>query len=163
MTQIGSSRTVIPACRSPLLLARDMAAVLASRTTVCFHTKDWTEVLLTCGRNRVSGAVSGTAVSHDVCLRPAVPGVTEFIARNNSPLHGILSGRTEDASSDEDGTKEWMTELDQEDMNMLHSFGSLTTSALLDKVKELQDLAYQLGIDESRQMTRGESASRLPS
>lgn len=81
--------------------------------------------------------------------------MTEFIARNNSPLHGLLSGKSDDASSDEDGAKEWMGELDQEDMNMLHSFGSLTTTALLDKVKELQDLAYQLGIDESREMTRG--------
>lgn len=87
----------------------------------------------------------------------SVPGVTEFIARNNSPLHGLLTNRTEDGLLDEDGAKEWMAELDPEDMNMLHSFGSLTTSALLDKVKELQDLAYQLGIDESRQMTRGQS------
>ena len=72
------------------------------------------------------------------CVCP-VPGVTEFIARNNSPLRGLLNVKGEEASSDEDGTKEWLGELDQEDMNMLHSFGSLTTSALLDKVKELQD------------------------
>jgi hypothetical protein len=84
--------------------------------------------------------------------------VTEFIARNNSPLRGLLNQKGEEVSSDEDGTKEWLAELDQDDMNMLHSFGSLTTSALLDKVKELQDLAYQLGIDESREMTRGKSS-----
>lgn len=84
-----------------------------------------------------------------------MPGVTEFIARNNSPLHGLIGVRGEEASSDEDGVKEWLGELDQEDMNMLHSFGSLTSNSLMEKVKELQDLAYQLGIDESREMTRG--------
>ena len=88
--------------------------------------------------------------------------MTEFIARNNSPLHGLLSTKGEDVLSDEDGAKEWLGELDQEDMNMLHSFGSLTTSALLDKVKELQDLAYQLGIDEAREMTRGKFIRILP-
>ncbi|CAN8031541.1 unnamed protein product [Ixodes persulcatus] len=33
--------------------------------------------------------------------------------------------------------------------------GSLTASALLEKVKDLQNLAYKLGIEESREMTRG--------
>ena len=114
----------------------------------------WIAALLTCGRSRVS------CCCHYHHVRDSggcsVPGVTEFIARNNSPLHGLQTARSEEFSSDEDGAKEWLGELDQEDMNMLHSFGSLTTTALLDKVKELQDLAYQLGIDESREMTRGE-------
>ncbi|KAH8027919.1 hypothetical protein HPB51_011149 [Rhipicephalus microplus] len=33
--------------------------------------------------------------------------------------------------------------------------GSLTAAALLEKVKDLQNLAYKLGIEESREMTRG--------
>ena len=84
-----------------------------------------------------------------------VPGVTEFIARNNSPLHGLIGVRGEEICTEEEGVREWLGELDQEDMNMLHSFGSLTSNSLMEKVKELQDLAYQLGIDESREMTRG--------
>jgi hypothetical protein len=50
---------------------------------------------------------------------------------------------------------EWLRDLDQEDINMLHGFGSLTASALLEKVKELQNLSYQLGLEEAREMTRG--------
>ncbi|KAL3872774.1 hypothetical protein ACJMK2_035975 [Sinanodonta woodiana] len=34
-------------------------------------------------------------------------------------------------------------------------FGSLTTSQLIDKVRGLQNLAYQLGLDEAQEMTRG--------
>ena len=33
--------------------------------------------------------------------------------------------------------------------------GSLTTANLMEKVRGLQNLAYQLGLDESREMTRG--------
>jgi len=40
---------------------------------------------------------------------------------------------------------EWLRDLDQDDINMLHGLGSLTTFALLDKVRELQDLSFQLG------------------
>ena len=34
-------------------------------------------------------------------------------------------------------------------------YGALTTSQLMEKIKDLQNTAYQLGIEESRQMTRG--------
>ena len=37
---------------------------------------------------------------------------------------------------------------------MLYGFGSLTTTALMDKVKEIQNLAYQLGLEEEREMAR---------
>ncbi|KAM7288978.1 protein lin-52 homolog [Ixodes scapularis] len=45
--------------------------------------------------------------------------------------------------------------LDEEGVVMLQELGSLTASALLEKVKDLQNLAYKLGIEESREMTRG--------
>lgn len=38
---------------------------------------------------------------------------------------------------------------------MLQELGSLTASALLEKVKDLQNLAYKLGVEEAREMTRG--------
>ena len=34
-------------------------------------------------------------------------------------------------------------------------FGSLTSSSLVEEVKKLQNIAYQLGLDESKEMTRG--------
>ncbi|CAH3159760.1 unnamed protein product [Porites lobata] len=40
-------------------------------------------------------------------------------------------------------------------MDMLQEFGSLTTSQLMEKVRGLQNLAFQLGLDEAREMTRG--------
>ena len=48
----------------------------------------------------------------------------------------------------------WSGEL-EDDIDMLQEFGSLTTANLMEKVKDLQNLAYQLGLDESREMTRG--------
>uniref|UniRef100_A0A671YXW6 Protein lin-52 homolog n=1 Tax=Sparus aurata TaxID=8175 RepID=A0A671YXW6_SPAAU len=49
----------------------------------------------------------------------------------------------------------WMAELESEDIEMLKELGSLTTANLMEKVKGLQNLAYQLGLEESREMTRG--------
>lgn len=48
-----------------------------------------------------------------------------------------------------------MAELENEDIGLLQEFGSLTTSQLMEKIKGLQNLAYQLGLDEAREMTRG--------
>ncbi|KAH6926259.1 hypothetical protein HPB50_015934 [Hyalomma asiaticum] len=45
--------------------------------------------------------------------------------------------------------------LDEDGLVMLQELGSLTAAALLEKVKDLQNLAYKLGIEESREMTRG--------
>ncbi|KAM6444831.1 protein lin-52 homolog isoform 3-T3 [Rhynochetos jubatus] len=49
----------------------------------------------------------------------------------------------------------WMAELENDDIDMLKELGSLTTANLMEKVRGLQNLAYQLGLDESREMTRG--------
>ena len=50
----------------------------------------------------------------------------------------------------------------EEDINMLHEFSSLTTVSLMEKVKCLQNLAFQLGLDECREMTRGKFLQILP-
>jgi len=68
-----------------------------------------------------------------------IPGVSEFAA----------------LTSPEATPPKWMSELEKDDMDMLQEFGSLTTSQLLEKVRGLQNLAYQLGLDEAREMTRG--------
>lgn len=49
----------------------------------------------------------------------------------------------------------WAQGLDPEDINLLHQFGSLTSSSLVEEVKKLQNIAYQLGIEEAKEMTRG--------
>jgi len=49
----------------------------------------------------------------------------------------------------------WAQGLDPEDINLLHQFGSLTSSSLVEEVKKLQNIAYQLGLEEGKEMTRG--------
>ncbi|GFY16594.1 protein lin-52 homolog [Trichonephila clavipes] len=57
---------------------------------------------------------------------------------------------------------EWLKNLDHEDISVLHGFGSLTAAALLEKVRDLQNLAYQLGLEEAKEMTRGRFLGILP-
>ncbi|XP_042908378.1 protein lin-52 homolog isoform X2 [Parasteatoda tepidariorum] len=57
---------------------------------------------------------------------------------------------------------EWLKEFDHEDISVLHGFGSLTAAALLEKVRDLQNLAYQLGLEEAKEMTRGRFLGILP-
>ncbi|XP_013388902.1 protein lin-52 homolog isoform X2 [Lingula anatina] len=71
-----------------------------------------------------------------------IPGVLEFAAVK-SPGSGSNT------------PAKWMADLEKDDIDMLQEFGSLTTSQLMDKVRGLQNLAYQLGLDEAREMTRG--------
>ena len=49
----------------------------------------------------------------------------------------------------------WLHDINQDDTAMLQEFGSLTSSQLVEKVKALQNLAYQLGLEEAKEMTRG--------
>lgn len=49
----------------------------------------------------------------------------------------------------------WLVEVEKEDNQMMNEFGSLTQSQLMDKVRALQNLAYQLGVEEAKQMSRG--------
>lgn len=82
-----------------------------------------------------------------------IPGVTDFIAKNVTATQEI----------EENIPNEWSGELDQEDIRVFHGFSSLSQSALIDKVKEMQNLAYQLGLEESHEMTRGKFLSILES
>ena len=50
---------------------------------------------------------------------------------------------------------EWLTGLDQEDVELLWSLGRLTSAQILEKVKELYNLAFELDIEEDKEMTRG--------
>jgi len=46
-------------------------------------------------------------------------------------------------------------------MNLLQEFGSLTASNLIEEIRKLQNLAYQLGLEEAKEMTRGRYLSIL--
>ncbi|XP_026008789.1 protein lin-52 homolog, partial [Astatotilapia calliptera] len=70
-----------------------------------------------------------------------LPGVAEFAASCKTPICN--------------SPPKWMSDLESEDIEMLKELGSLTTANLMEKVKGLQNLAYQLGLEESREMTRG--------
>ncbi|KAL1426203.1 hypothetical protein MTO96_018460 [Rhipicephalus appendiculatus] len=78
-------------------------------------------------------------LSPDLWPEP-IPGVMEFAALL-SPAHTRST------------KPKWA--LDEDGLVMLQELGSLTAAALLEKVKDLQNLAYKLGIEESREMTRG--------
>ncbi|KAH9515338.1 Protein lin-52 [Bulinus truncatus] len=69
-----------------------------------------------------------------------IPGVTEY----------EVGKHTKNA-----GTPRWLADLEKDDINLLQEFGSLTLSQLMEKVRGLQNLAYQLGLEEAREMTRG--------
>ncbi|GFR81348.1 protein lin-52 homolog [Elysia marginata] len=71
-----------------------------------------------------------------------IPGVAEFEVEQRA------KGK---ASS----TPKWLADLEKDDINLLQEFGSLTLSQLMEKVRGLQNLAYQLGLEEAREMTRG--------
>ncbi|XP_034164276.1 protein lin-52 homolog isoform X1 [Pangasianodon hypophthalmus] len=63
-----------------------------------------------------------------------LPGVSEFAATFKNPITN--------------SPPKWMAELESEDIEMLKELGSLTTANLMEKVKGLQNLAYQLGLEE---------------
>ncbi|XP_060531985.1 protein lin-52 homolog isoform X2 [Cylas formicarius] len=69
-----------------------------------------------------------------------IPGMTKFMNSHNSyTSHKMPYSR----------------ELNEEDQNYLHQLASLSTSGLIAKVKELHDIAYQLGVEESKEITKG--------
>ncbi|KAK1339353.1 hypothetical protein QTO34_020036 [Cnephaeus nilssonii] len=63
-----------------------------------------------------------------------LPGVAEFAASFKSPITS--------------SPPKWMAEIERDDFDMLKELGSLTTANLMEKVRGLQNLAYQLGLDE---------------
>uniref|UniRef100_A0A2K5YJE4 Protein lin-52 homolog n=1 Tax=Mandrillus leucophaeus TaxID=9568 RepID=A0A2K5YJE4_MANLE len=69
-----------------------------------------------------------------------VPGVAEFAASFKSPITS--------------SPPKWMAEIERDDIDMLKELGSLTTANLMEKVRGLQNLAYQLGLDECEYSNR---------
>jgi len=75
-----------------------------------------------------------------------IPGVNQFLPTTpgtnlSSPSQGVGG--------------EWLQELCKEDMELLMQLGTLTVPQILNEVRKLQNLAYQLGQEETKEMTRG--------
>ncbi|XP_045476054.1 protein lin-52 homolog [Harmonia axyridis] len=69
-----------------------------------------------------------------------IPGMSEYV-------NGLTPVRT---------TKlPYSKEMNQEDQNYMHQLASLPTAELITKVKQLHDIAYQLGVEEKNEVTRG--------
>ncbi|KAL7306623.1 hypothetical protein TKK_0001304 [Trichogramma kaykai] len=66
-------------------------------------------------------------------------GISKFIVEN-SPQNEFPS---------------WTSNLNSEDMNNLYLLSSLSVNELIIEVKKLHDSAYQLGLEEAKEMTRG--------
>ncbi|XP_047499846.1 protein lin-52 homolog isoform X4 [Penaeus indicus] len=46
-------------------------------------------------------------------------------------------------------------DLEEQDYNLLYQFRLLTALEIIEEVKKLQNVAYQLGLEEAKEMTRG--------
>ncbi|XP_059062921.1 protein lin-52 homolog isoform X2 [Achroia grisella] len=68
-----------------------------------------------------------------------IPGVSEFAAMHNA----------------NQSPPSWNRGFTKEDINYMQQLSSLSTSGLIMEVKKLHDLAYQLGLEEAKEMTRG--------
>ncbi|XP_060804268.1 protein lin-52 homolog [Amyelois transitella] len=68
-----------------------------------------------------------------------IPGVSEFAP--------VQSGNQSPPS--------WNKGLTVSDVNYMQQLSTLSTSVFIMEVKQLHDLAYQLGLEEAKEMTRG--------
>lgn len=50
---------------------------------------------------------------------------------------------------------EWEADFDGDENQMLFALGGLTGNSILEKVSEYSNLAYELGLEEAKEMTRG--------
>ncbi|XP_005176861.1 protein lin-52 homolog [Musca domestica] len=70
-----------------------------------------------------------------------IPGITDFIAMSDTPI------RTP--------APEWSRGLSQEDTSAMLQLSTLSPNALIMEIKKIYDEAYQLGVSEAKEMTRG--------
>ncbi|CAG9766373.1 unnamed protein product [Ceutorhynchus assimilis] len=69
-----------------------------------------------------------------------VPGVTDFINSYNTQFPSKMP---------------YSKELTAEDQNYMQQLAALSSANLIAKVKEMHDIAYQLGVEESKEVTKG--------
>lgn len=74
-----------------------------------------------------------------------VPGVQDFIQE-----HGSNASEAESSSP-----PTWTKGLTQEDIDQMHELGAMTNGQLILEIKKLYDHAYKIGVEESKEMSRG--------
>ncbi|XP_026467139.1 protein lin-52 homolog, partial [Ctenocephalides felis] len=72
-----------------------------------------------------------------------IPGVTEYVSAHMS------------SHSNNSTLPVWLSPLTSEDIDLMHRLATHSTRGLISEIKTLHDLAYQLGVEEAREMTRG--------
>jgi len=72
-----------------------------------------------------------------------IPGVHQFLPITPGPVQG------------EEVQGEYLQNLSREDLETLMQLGGLSVPQLMGEVKRLQNIAYQLGQEETKEMTRG--------
>ncbi|XKL59660.1 hypothetical protein PGB90_000676 [Kerria lacca] len=70
-----------------------------------------------------------------------IPGVSVF-----AHLHSSFQNKSQ---------QPWNRPLDREDISLLNYYGTLSQKELIAEIKKLYDIAYNLGAEEAREMTRG--------
>jgi len=85
--------------------------------------------------------------SPDLWPDHSIPGVNQFLPP--TPHH------TEDQDTQHSDTSGYLQNLSREDLETLMQLGGLSVPLLMGEVKRLQNIAYQLGQEETKEMTRG--------
>ncbi|XP_037912720.1 protein lin-52 homolog isoform X2 [Hermetia illucens] len=67
--------------------------------------------------------------------------VSNFVNMSNTPINSSPPA--------------WTRGLSQEDLNSMHQLGVLSTNGLIAEIRKLYDQAYQFGLMEAKEMTRG--------
>ncbi|XP_075233628.1 protein lin-52 homolog [Lycorma delicatula] len=70
-----------------------------------------------------------------------IPGLSDFMHLNALSTNPL--------------PKHWNDPLDHEDYNLMIQLGNLSHLALIAEIKKLHDVAYKLGLEESKEVTRG--------
>ncbi|XP_039961197.1 protein lin-52 homolog [Bactrocera neohumeralis] len=70
-----------------------------------------------------------------------IPGISNFIAMSDTPIRTPVP--------------QWSKDLSQEDINAMIQLSNMPFSNLIMEIKKMYDEAYQLGVSEAKEMTRG--------
>lgn len=70
-----------------------------------------------------------------------IPGMLDFVPYSSLATKG--------------GKDPWTADFTSEDVTLMNQFSNLSMPALISEVKRLHDVAYQLGLEEAKEMTRG--------
>ncbi|KAJ6637047.1 Protein lin-52 like [Pseudolycoriella hygida] len=82
-----------------------------------------------------------------------IPGINQFIVMNSTPSL---------TSSSQSKGVSWAQGLSSEDISAMHQLGALSSTGLIAEIRKLYDQAYDLGIQEAKEMTRGRYLNIFP-